>query len=105
MMHEKKGTNEMKALRKSLDYYAEGYNDAQRLVNWNAQHKRVARDLLAELSQKIVENEQEAYHGASPRARARARREFKRLFALRAGFLDGYRAATGVDLATSEKAG
>ena len=95
----------MKRAMKGLDYYAEGYNDAQRLVNWNAQHKRVARDLLDELSQKIVSHEQEAYHGASPRARARARREFKRLFALRAGFLDGYRAATGVDLATSEKEG
>ncbi len=95
----------MKRAMKGLDYYAEGYNDAQRLVNWNAQHKRVARDLLDELSQKIVDQEQEAYYGNSPRARARARREFNRLFALRAGFLDGYRAATGVDLATSEKDG
>lgn len=90
---------------KSLDYYAEGYNDAARLVEWNVQHEQVARDLLAELSEQIVQHELDAYHGPSPRARSKARREFSRLFALRAGFLDGYRAITGVDLALPKKEG
>ena len=93
----------MKVRMGSLDYYAEGWNDAERLVNWNAQHERVARDLLAELSEKIVQHELDSYHAPSPRARGKARREFKRLFALRAGFLDGYRAATGIDLAVTKK--
>lgn len=79
--------------------YENGYADAVFVVDYNEDHKQAALAMLSDTSVRITNYLLEAYHGMSPRVRRRARREFKRLFAWRLGFLAGYFDATGVDLA------